>query len=555
MPETLQGMIAQIKLYISQLSPSRRLLLAGIALLIVVTAGTSIVLFKRDPYQTLYVDLRADDSRSVAKKLSELKIPYRITEDNSAVLVPSSQVHPARMQLAKEGIPGQEVVGFEKFDASTLGMSSYVQKINYRRAIEGELTRSIQSLAAVRRARVHISMPPKKTFMEDEEAPKASVMLELKPGQIPSKSEMRGIAHLVSSAVEGLKVNQVTIVDTHGNFLHQPEDSASPVPNALFELQRSIEIENEKRILEILTPVVGLGKVKAKVTAEMDLSRMNTTEETYDPEKAVPRNTVKNDEVTQGSRPNPIGIPGSRSNLPGTETQNPPIPMANTTSEKNVQNTYYAIPKKVQTIDKPSGNIKRLSVAVVVDGTYSKAAGVASESFAPRSEEELERIKDVVGNAVGIDANRGDSITVRSMPFKTEDLTPAEKTATVFNWQEFLVHALRNGLVGLVILLFFFLVVRPFLRWATLSELKQEVELLPKTVAELEAARKDEGLLALTRAASVLEEGEPIEKKEGVELTKRLGERLDESPRKALRIMQDWLDEDLALPQPKELKA
>ena len=132
------------------------------------------------------------------------------------------------MELAKDGLPGQDVVGFEKFDGSTLGMSSYVQRIQYVRAVQGELTRSIQRLAAVKSARVHISIPPKKTFLEEEEPPKASVILELRPGQGLAKSEMRGIAHLVASAVEGLKVNQITIVDTKGNFLHRPEDDNAP---------------------------------------------------------------------------------------------------------------------------------------------------------------------------------------------------------------------------------------------------------------------------------------------------------------------------------------
>ena len=205
------------------------------------------------------------------------------------------------MQLAKEGIPGNDVVGFEKFDGSTLGMSTYIQRIQYVRAVQGELTRSIQRLVAVKSARVHISIPPKKTFLEEEDPPKASVVLELKPGQIPSRSEVRGIAHLVASAVEGLKVSQVTIVDTKGNLLQRPDDETIPgVSTALLEMERSIESEYEKRIEDILTPIVGMGKVRAKVTAEIDPSRINTTEESYDADKAVARNVLRNDEVNKG---------------------------------------------------------------------------------------------------------------------------------------------------------------------------------------------------------------------------------------------------------------
>ena len=196
--------------------------------------------------------------------LSEQNIAYRISDDSRSITVAASQVYKARMELAKEGLPGQDVVGFEKFDATTIGMSSYVQKIQYVRAIQGELTRSIQRLASVKAARVHISIPPKKVFMEEEEPPKASVILELQPGMSPSKTEVIGIANLVASAVEGLKVGQVTIVDTKGSFLHRPgDDSASNTSSSFLELQRSIESEYEKRIEEILTPVVGFGKVRA----------------------------------------------------------------------------------------------------------------------------------------------------------------------------------------------------------------------------------------------------------------------------------------------------
>lgn len=546
MNENLQRWLESAKAWLTGLSPQKRLLLAGSATLVVVAGIVASLILNQDPYQMLYGDLQPEDSKAVTKKLSEQGIPYRASEDGQEVFVPASRVSAARMELAKAGVPGQDVVGFEKFDASSLGMSSYVQRIQYIRAVQGELTRSIQRLASVKNARVHISIPPKKTFLEEEEPPKASVVLELRSGQQPSKSEINGIAHLVASAVEGLKVTQVTIVDTKGSFLHKPDDPGnSMVSTALLETERAIESEYEKRILEMLTPVVGFGKVRAKVTAEMDSSRVNTMEETYDPEKAVVKQSLKNDENTSGSRPNPIGIPGSRSNLPGTENTNPPIPMANTSSEKSMQNNAYAIPKKIQTTDKPSGSIKRLTVAVVVDGYYSKGTGGATqEVFAPRTEEELKRLQEIVANAVGFDIQRRDSITVSSLPFHAAETFPdTEVPANGLTMQDFTKHALRNGLIGLVIVLFFFVVVRPLLRWATISDIEKEMQILPTTLAELENARKDEGMLALSRAAAQLEEAEPIEKKEEEELRKKILERLEGAPRKGLRIVQDWLEE------------
>jgi flagellar M-ring protein FliF len=545
MNETLQNWLTKAREYVAGLSAQKKILIGVIGLLIAAAGSVVMIVANQDPYQLLYADLHAEDSRAITKKLGEQGIPYKVTEDQTTITVPSSRVASARMELAKAGLPGQEVVGFEKFDGSTLGMSTYVQRIQYLRAVQGELTRSIERLSSVKRARVHISVPPKKTFLEEEDPPKASVVLELKSGQKPSKQEVNGIAHLVASAVEGLKVHEVTIVDNSGNFLHRPDDgSAQGLSSTLLEMQRSIENDYEKRIEDILTPIVGLDKIRAKVTAEIDPSRTNTTEETYDPEKAVARTTMKNNEVTQGSRPNPIGIPGSRSNLPGTEVTNPGIPMANSTSEKNLQNTNFAIPKKTQTTDKPSGNIKRLTVAVVVDGYYNKGAQ-PGETFAPRSDEELKRLQELVANAVGYDAQRRDSITVSSLPFKVTDLTPADEVApTALNTQELMRNGLKNGLIAMVILLFFFMVVRPFLRWATLGETEKEINLMPRTVAELQASRRDEGLLALSKAASAFDETEPLDKKEETELKEKIMERLGTTPRKGFRIVQDWLDED-----------
>ncbi len=240
------------------------------------------------------------------------------------------------------------------------------------------------------------------------------------------------------------------------------------VSSTLLEMQRNIEGEYEKRIEEMLAPVVGLGKVRAKVTAEIDPARVNTTEESFDPDKVVVKQNIKNEETNQGSKPNPVGIPGSRSNLPGAEAQNNTTPMATTSSEKVVSNTSYGIPRKVQVTDKPSGNIKRLTVAVVVDGYYKKTEGSPTEVFTPRTEDELHRIQELVGNAVGFDSQRRDSITVNSMAFRVGDIAPTEEVVPKRWWEnsDLVNIALRNGFIGLLLMMFFFFIIRPFLRWA-----------------------------------------------------------------------------------------
>ncbi len=597
MNEQLKAYLERAKAHFDKYSKKKKILITVVTALVMVSTVIGAMILRNDPQQILYTDLHAEDSKAITKKLSEKNIPYHLSDDNATISVAASRVAEARMELAKEGLPGQDVVGFEKFDGSTLGMSSYIQRIQYVRAVQGELTRSIQRLASVKSARVHISVPPKKTFLEEDEPPKASVILELRTGQTPSKQEIRGIANLVASAVEGLKVSQVTIVDTKGSFLHHPEEeNVAGVSSTLLEMQRSIEAEYEKRVEEILTPVIGFGKVRAKVTAEVDQSRVNTTEESYDSDKAIPRTINKIDEETTGSRPNPIGIPGSRSNLPGTETNNPGIPNATNHTEKHQTNNNVAIPRKVQITDKPSGSIRRLTVAVVVDGHYTKGSTpTEAETFTPRSEEELRRLQDLVANAVGYDAQRRDSITVSSLPFRNVDVSPPDEIPTSkFDLQELTKHGVRNGLIGLLILAFFFFVLRPFLKWTTNVDQKKELTMvqpaLPKTVAELEAQVKEqqlgsggavptaqellaateaekaraaassaaEAVLGETMAAEEKKEESPDKKEEtGIgglnkteeeELKEKILERLGKFPKKGFRIVQDWIEESDAIP-------
>jgi flagellar M-ring protein FliF len=539
MNEILNKWVARFQTWWLSLSSRTKTGIFAAIGLVLIGAIVSSVISSQDPYQVLYSDLQAEEAKAVAKKLGEEKIPHLLSGDQTSISVPRSQIAKARMESAKAGLPGSNIVGFEKFDSATLGMSSYVQRIQYVRAVQGELTRSIQQLSSVKRARVHISIPPKKTFLEEEEAPKASVILELKRGQKPSKGEVNGIAHLVASAVEGLKVNNVSIVDTQGNFLHRPEDSGSlaGMSTALIENQRSMETEYERRVEEILTPVVGLGKVRAKVAAEIDSSRVNTTEESFDADKAAVRNTVKNEEITQGSKPNPVGIPGSRSNLPGAEAVNPPVPMANTSSEKNVQNTSYSIPRKVQVTDKPSGSLKRLTVAVIVDGYYQNVKGV--EQFTTRSDEELRRLQELVANSVGFDEQRRDSITVSCLPFRSTELVSEEPSVPPATWWSSQPAPLRIGLGILAALLPIGLGFLVFLRKGRNTALEKVSE-FPKTVAQIEAEVAGVPNPALVESP-LGEEAEPLEKKEELELKRRIMDRLGATPKKGLAVIEEWL--------------
>ncbi len=546
MATIIKNWLELIKKYFVGLSLQKRILLILCGVLVVFALFGLSILAKRDPYKVLFSELRTDELRDVTKKLGEIKVPYVISDDEKNVLVHESQLDIARLELAKAGIPGQDVVGFEKFDKANIGMSSYIQRIQYIRAIQGELVRSIERLKSVKRARVHISIPPKKTFLEDEIPPKASIVLELHRGLQPTKTEVAGIAHLVASAVEGLKVADISIVDTAGNFLHKPGDEDfSDIK--MIQIQQSLEKEYERRIEEMLVPVVGLNKVKAKVAIEIDPSKVSSTEETYDPDKATILSSVKNSEVSSGTKPNPIGIPGSRSNLPGAEVNNPPLPMASTNSEKVTQNSNYAVPKKITMISKPSGTIKRLTASVVVDGKYPKGEKPTIENFIPLNDEELKRIKTLVENAIGFDPDRRDSISVTSMSFANSFLDVSSEETPVMTRKELITELIRNGLIGLVILAFFFLVLKPYLKWFhTKDELLENLP-LPKTVEELQSVKlgPKEALLKLSQSSSLVEETDTTseQKKDEEELKEKIIEKINKAPKKASRIIQDWIEE------------
>ncbi len=555
--------ITSLRQVLLGLSLGKRVALATFVALLAGALTFSSHVLRQDPMQPLYTDLQSEDLRNILRVLGEKNIPYEVSSDQKSVSTPKSMVATARMELAKKGLPEQATVGFEKFDHSTLGMSNYVQRIQYVRALQGELIRSIDRLDAVKSSRVHISIPPKKTFLEDDTPPKASVVIEMRNGKRLSKQEIAAISHLVASAVEGLTVSRVAILDTKGRFLHSPEDSNdAAVSAAMLDEERSLETDYEKRIEELLTPVVGYGKVRAKVAVQMDLSRKNSTEETYDADKSAVENVQKQDESSSGTRPNAGGVVGSRSNVPGQNgTATSPLPSTTTSTSRSTKNTRYAIPKKVQVVDVPSGGIKRLTVSVLVDGHYTEAPAVATPSgtktpqskttpsakpsFTPLSEDEMNRIKEIVQNAVGFDAERRDSITVTCLPF--QNLETGEDGIEKHPWWEgSLGVVLKNSVLGLLFALFFFGMIRPFLKWFVTKETEKQLTVLPKTVDEIAIARQDQSIRALAKAANLFDVTQTIEKHETDDLKKRIEERLGQVPAKGGRIIQDWVDEDAA---------
>ncbi len=456
----------------------KMILLAALAVLI-----TSLILFfvwiQKADYQILYSNLSEEDGGLIIQKLHEMKIPYKVSA--GIIMVPSDKVYDVRLQLAGQGLPQGGGVGFELFDKSSFTMTDFVQKLNYRRALQGELSRTINSLSEIEQCRVHLAIPEKSLFANEDDRPKASVLVKLRPGRILSQSQVQGIVHLVSSSVEGLDPKNIAVVDSQGEMLTSSAQETLGITSSQRGYQRTLEKDIENRIVGILEPIVGKSKVKAKVSTEIDFTKIEKTEERFDPDSQVARSEQKIMEKSMNG--NRGGVPGVSSNLPGKQASQTASFQGQ--SEKKSETTNYEISKVTSHIVNPSGEIKRESVVVLVDGAYTVQQGSQEKKYTPRTAAEISQFEDMVKKAIGFRADRGDEVRVVNMPFEAtmqEDLSEPKRELlpSIILIAKYLVPILALALV-------FFFLVRPIMKYLTSSPLTQHPTLtLPQTVAEIE---------------------------------------------------------------------
>ena len=416
----------------------------------------------------LYNELDVKDSGQIISKLEGMNIPIQIKGDGTQIYVPGDQVAKLRMVLAQDGLPAGGSLGYEIFDKSDgLATSSFVQNINLVRALEGELSRTISSLAPVKSARVHLVLPQRELFSRNKQDPSASIVLQMRSGRL-DRSQVAAIQHLVAAAVPGLKPSQISIIDDQGALLARggDENSGASLSNTE-EVRVSYERRISGEIESLLEKSVGPGKVRAEVTAEMDFDRVTLNSELYDPESRVVRsqNTVEESGSSQeGSTAN--NSVGAQNNLPGaegasTQTSN------NNKNNRTEETINYEISKTIKQQVKESGQVKKLSVAVLVDGTYTTDdKGV--QTYQPRSEENLKQLETLVKTAIGFSEDRGDTVQVVNMQFVAPAAAGTDSTAAGeagimgFNNSQImkLAETLVMGIVGILALL---LVVRPMM--------------------------------------------------------------------------------------------
>ncbi|MCB0411247.1 MAG: flagellar M-ring protein FliF, partial [Bdellovibrionales bacterium] len=526
------------------LTPVKRMSILASTIIFAVAIGVVSLYLSGANYVPLFTNVPSEQLALVVKQLQDKNIPFQLGDDGKTVSVPEPLLHSTQMSIMTD-IGSAEIghMGLELFDKQEFGTTSYAQKINYQRALQGELMRAINTLSAVKHSKVILALPEKKVFMEETGEASASVVLELYPSKSLTNEQVKGITHLVASSVESLNPERVTVVDSRGKVLSRSNSPDGMVSNELIETQRRIEEQLEGRIESILSKVVGSGKVIARVNASLNARNIITQEETVNPDGTALKSQQTEEELLDGSRTNPLGTPGARANLPGAEDQGETGFKQNVRKELKTSN--FEVPKTVRSIKEGAGGIERISVAVLVDGVRSQVEGKDGqweENWKPRSAEDLAKYETIVRNAIGFSDKRGDSVKIENIRFEKEDFTEAERLLTNLERKKLLHSLFKWSLLGLSLALFFFIVVRPFMRWITDSFQDTVEEMLPRTIEELEELQSvDNSLPGMSGALPVLEESLDPDKAESELLKERILSLMENDEEKAAGAFGLWL--------------
>lgn len=493
MAVSLENFVDQWRALWSGLSTSKKVALMGVSLGAMVCLLLLVLWGGRPNYRVLFANLSQEDAAGIVERLREQKAPYRLTGGGTVIEVPEENLYDLRLSLATEGLPQGGGVGFELFDRNAFGATEFVQRVNMQRAIQGELARTVRQFPQVAQARVHLSLPERSLFVREEEEPRATVVLQLKAGTTLQPGQLQGIVHLVASSVQGMEPQNVHVVDTTGKVLYSPRDgqSAEAMTGTIIEVQREIESRLEDKIKGILEPIVGPQKVVARVHVSLDARRVEQTEEQYDPDKTAVRSEQHSTEKSSGGGLVTMGVPGVMSNLPEqaettTETTNSP------NFQRENETVNYEVNRLTRRIIAPMGDIRRLTMAVLVDGIRKKVVGDDGKevwAVVPRSAEDIKQYQEIVKQAVGFNPERGDQLQVASAPF--EKINETHESQPV-GWEHLLRDWIssplaRYGVILLLSLLLLLTVVRPLVK-GVLSALHQQPYALdfPKTLGSLE---------------------------------------------------------------------
>ena len=526
--DNFQDFLGQLGERFNQLSQGKKVAALSLVALALASLLVMSLWLKAPDYQLLYANLSQEDAGAIVEKLKNQKIPYEVSNGGRTIRVASDMIHETRLQLAGEGLPEGSDVGLEMFEDTPLGMTDFIQKINFQRALQGELTRTIKTLDAVAQVRVHLVIPKDNLFRKQKPKGKASITLKLKSGKSLSEGQIQGIVHLVSASVGSIEASNVVIVDVNGNLLSggkEPSEGAM-MSTSNFKHKLRVQKELQAKIIKMLEDALGSGKVIAKISTDLDFEQVERTEEIFDPDSQVVRSENQISESSVGSIP-PGGIPGVQALVPSGEDSGSGAGQA---AQRNKSNAVfnYEINKEVRRISKPVGEITKLSVAVMIDGTM---AGDPAE-YQPRTPEEMAKYLQMVQSAVGFDAERGDVVQVENIQF---DHSQLDKEKAEIESAEQIDLALEVGklVVGLIFLIMFFTrVIRPIITWMTTT-----VEVIPQTeqlgVADNNSA--DEETKRLTEMENQADK-----------IRKSVNEFVGQDPKYTAGVIRKWMREKVA---------
>ena len=491
----------------------------------------------------IYTGLTIEDSSAIVDELRTINVPFELRGEGETILVPRDQITSLRMTLAQEGLPTRGQVGYEIFDQqSTLGSTSFVQNVNHVRALEGELARTIASLARVRSARVHLVLPERQLFRQDTPSPSASIMLSVR-GELNS-GEISAIQHLVSSAIEDLSPNRVSIVDDNGRLLASGGDGDDNSLAASNIQDRVAAIENRMagRVQSILENVVGAGRARVQVAVELDMERSQVTTETFDPDGQVVRSAQlrETESITAGGENDAVTVSNELPNGTNAAGAGGTGGEQSTTTEET---TNYEISKTTQTNVTDPGGVRRLSVAVAVDGVYQANADGAA-TYTPRTDEELAQLSALVRSAVGFDEERGDLVEVVNLQFaeRPELGTLGSDAPGLLDFtRDDLFNFANMGVTLIIALALLFFVLRPLLK--RVLEPEAEPLTLPQAPIEEAPPRLDEnGQPEPPGRPDWMDQAQQLGEAQMTTI-KHVGELIEEHPRQAATIVRDWLNQ------------
>jgi flagellar M-ring protein FliF len=462
----------QSKSFYTGLTRGRKiaLLLSGLAVLVLLVGLAA--LRPRLEMETVYTGLSQEDKTAILAYLRKNNITEFNIEGDSLIVSPEKALD-VRMRLAEEGLPNSGAgVGWEKFDDRAFGMTDFDQRVNKLRAVQGEISRTINKLEPVQTSRVHIVMPDASVFADDKKPTTASIYLRLKNGKSLSQRQIQGVLHLTAKAVEGLDIQNIAIVDQAGNMLTKPEEDdggLDKVTSTQREFQKRVEKEMESKIGDILQRVVGHNKVVAKVQADIDFKKVETTIQDVDPDRTAVVAQNRSEQSSAGAGTNPTGVPGAKSNLPGEKEDAATGGGSSTSSKQSNETVNYEVKKTFSKIIEPVGTIKKITTAVLVDGKIVDGKPTA------RSAEEIAMITKLVKNTIGMVDER-DSITVETAQFELDENAILEKETSDARKASLIQTGIISVVALLAMLFIYYALLRPYFRWLTFDPEKRSRE-------------------------------------------------------------------------------